>query len=100
MEYRITPNVIAVQSDEHLILLDVRAGRFYAVTFAGAVIVKAMINGIKAEEITDLLSERFHVPKPELEVDTLKFLTELANAGLCQLRIDRPRSSTMLNKSS
>ncbi len=76
------PGVLVQQADEELVLLDVRAGTYFALNEVGARVWELCDGERSLEDILDLLGEEFDAPAEVIEKDVRDLLEELASDRL------------------
>ncbi len=76
------PHVLSAAVDGRTVLLDVRAGRYFALDGAGARIWAHLEEGCGAAEIEERLADEFDAPRPVLAADLTALLVRLRQQGL------------------
>jgi hypothetical protein len=77
-----SPDVVSVAQAGRTILLDTRAGRYYALDGVGGAIWEMLERGGTVGEIDDYLAREYAAPREKLEADLRRLLADLRASGL------------------
>lgn len=82
MNLRLRADVSTVDTDDGLVLLDERSGKYYQLNFSGAVVLRALVEGNSAEEAVRALCERFPDKTHRIAADVTAVIEHLRAVGL------------------
>jgi hypothetical protein len=80
--HRLRSDVTACATDEGMVLLDERAGRYWQLNTTGALIVKALLDGATPEQIAGRLAASRPVTAERAAADVTTLLDHLTRARL------------------
>ncbi|MGB6163375.1 MAG: lasso peptide biosynthesis PqqD family chaperone [Pseudonocardiaceae bacterium] len=79
---RLRANVTACPTEEGMVLLDERTGRYWQLNATGAAVLQALLNGATAEQVTDRLAAARPVSRERVAADVTALLDQLIRANL------------------
>jgi hypothetical protein len=82
MGLRLRPDVLVTDTDDGLVLLDGRSGRYWEVNGTGAATLRGLLGGDSADQVAETLTARYDVPRDRAATDIARFIRTLRNAGL------------------
>jgi hypothetical protein len=82
MDVRLRPDVFVTDTDNGLVLLDGRSGRYWEVNGTGAVTLRGLLDGDSADQVAKALTARYDVPLDQAAADVTSFISSLRDAGL------------------
>lgn len=80
MSLRLRPDVTTTDTDDGLVLLDERTGRYWQLNTTGAVVLRALLEDHRTERIAQDLAARYHVDIGQAHHD-ITALTEHLHAA-------------------
>lgn len=83
--YRLAGSARLVITDGSAVLLDVRQGKYFALTASAAMICECLKTPLSALEVAERLSHHFHRPLEKLDADVKKFLAQMVSRRLCEV---------------
>ena len=86
-----TPEVIAAEADQDLIMVSVATGYYYGVSDVAREIWDAIENPKRISDLVDHLAANYEIDSSSCEEQTLSFLNALLDEGLLQVK-DAPAS--------
>jgi Coenzyme PQQ synthesis protein D (PqqD) len=84
MRLRLRPDVSAAHTDNGLILLDERDGRYWQLNPTATHILSNLLAGATSQQTAELLAGRYPVTTDQAAADITAFLGHLYKAGLVQ----------------
>jgi hypothetical protein len=82
MTLQLRTDVTTADTDEGMVLLDERAGRYWQLNPTGALVLRLLLNGAALHQIAQTLADRHAVSTEQATADVAAFLTHLRTAGL------------------
>ncbi|MGY0071684.1 lasso peptide biosynthesis PqqD family chaperone (plasmid) [Streptomyces sp. QTS137] len=79
---RLRAEVICTATEDGMVLLDLRAGRYWQLNAAGAAVLKAYLNGSTSQQITDALFQARPVSREHAEADVNALIGQVTRAKL------------------
>lgn len=79
---RLCADVSACPTDDGMVLLDERTGRYWQLNTTGAAVLQALLDGATPEQITDRLAAARPVTHPRAAADVTALLDQLTRAKL------------------
>lgn len=86
MSLRLCADVTATDTDEALVLLDGRKGRYWQLNSTGSLILRALLDGASEEEVAHRLTQTRPVSAETATRDVGDLVTRLAEARLVERR--------------
>ena len=88
MTVQLRADVSTADTDDGLVLLDERAGRYWQLNPTGALVLRLLLDGAVPHQIAQTLADRHPVSTPRAAADVAALLEHLHTAGLVT---DHPR---------
>ena len=86
MGYLLSSSIRLHKTNDRMIIMDVRLGKFYTCNAAGALIIELLRECVDCDALLTRLAERLKsAAPPTLRVDMLSFLDTLVKNKLCSL---------------
>lgn len=82
MTLQLRADVTTADTDEGMVLLDERAGRYWQLNSTGALVLRLLLDGAAPHQIARTLADRHAVSTEQATADVVTFLTHLHTAGL------------------
>ena len=82
MGFRLRPDVLVTDTDDGLVLLDGRSGRYWELNGTGAATLYGLLGGDSADLVAEALTARYDVPLDQAAADVTSFIGCLRSAGL------------------
>lgn len=82
MSLRMRADVALCETEDALVLLDERTGRYFQVNRTGAMILKELMAGSSVERVAANLARTYPVTLEEASDDVKRFLDQLAEEAL------------------
>ena len=82
MSLRLCADVSELETDEGMVLLDERAGRYWQLNRTGTFIVRTLLEGSTPQEIAKTLAQRHGVSVEQVTTDVAVLVERLQTAGL------------------
>lgn len=82
MDLRLRADVSTVDTDDGLVLLDERRGKYYQLNSSGAVVLRALVESGSAEDAVRALCERFPDQTKRIAADVAVVIEHLRSVGL------------------
>jgi hypothetical protein len=82
MSLRLCSDVSELETDDGMVLLDERAGRYWQLNRTGAFIVRTLLEGSTPQEIAKTLAQRHGVSVEQVTTDVAVLVERLQTAGL------------------
>ncbi|MCQ4042625.1 lasso peptide biosynthesis PqqD family chaperone [Streptantibioticus rubrisoli] len=79
---RLRADVTACPTDDGMVLLDERQGRYWQLNSTGALVVQALIDGATPEQVADQLSRVRPVSRERAVADVAALMDQLTRAKL------------------
>jgi hypothetical protein len=79
---RLRAHVSACPTEDGMVLLDERTGRYWQLNATGATVVAALLNGATPEQVTDRLAATRPVSRERVTADVTALLDQLTRANL------------------
>ncbi|KAA2267149.1 lasso peptide biosynthesis PqqD family chaperone [Solihabitans fulvus] len=83
---RLRADVTCSATEDGMVLLDGRAGRYWQLNATGALVVRAFLDGHDPEQIIDRLTQARPVTRERAAADVTTLLDQLTRAGLVTAR--------------
>ncbi|MBO8185187.1 lasso peptide biosynthesis PqqD family chaperone [Streptomyces spirodelae] len=91
MSLRLRTDVTTCETDDGLVLLDARSGRYWQLNATGAAILRASLNGATPQQIAARLATRQPVTTEQATRDVQALIEQLEQARLVEAE---PRSAS------
>ncbi|MCL3994646.1 lasso peptide biosynthesis PqqD family chaperone [Streptomyces lavenduligriseus] len=88
---RLQPHVTTVATDDGLVLLDERGGRYWQLNTTAAAILEHLARGADPRTTAEHLVSRYGIGREQAESDVHTFLEQLRSAGLLDSTPDTGR---------
>jgi len=82
MTVRLRANVSTADTDDGLVLLDERAGRYWQLNPTGALVLRLLLDGMTPQQAAQTLADRHPVSTEQAAADIAVLLERLHTAGL------------------
>ncbi|MGH2770425.1 MAG: lasso peptide biosynthesis PqqD family chaperone [Actinomycetota bacterium] len=82
MSLSLCVDVSTVETDEGMVLLDERAGRYWQLNPTGALILRTLLEGSTPQDVVKTLTERHAVSAERVAADVAVLVESLQTAGL------------------
>ncbi|MGH8899464.1 MAG: lasso peptide biosynthesis PqqD family chaperone [Egibacteraceae bacterium] len=82
MSLRLRADVSTTQTDEGMVLLDERAGRYWQLNRTGALILRILLDGAALQDAAKTLAERHAVSAEQAAMDVTALVERLQTTGL------------------
>jgi hypothetical protein len=82
MTVRLRADVSTTDTDDGLVLLDERAGRYWQLNPTGALVLRLLLDGVTPHQIAQNLADRHPVSTEQAAADVAALLERLHTAGL------------------
>ncbi|MGH8896647.1 MAG: lasso peptide biosynthesis PqqD family chaperone [Egibacteraceae bacterium] len=82
MTLRLRADVSTADTDDGLVLLDERAGRYWQLNATGALVLRTLLDGSTPQQTAALLADRHAVTTEQAAADVTALLEHLLAAGL------------------
>lgn len=82
MTITLRKDVSATESEDGMVLLDERTGRYFQLNPTAAFVLKSLIDGATSEQAADALTVRYEVPLDQAVSDTRTLISALLTAKL------------------
>jgi hypothetical protein len=82
MTMTLRPHISTTNTDDGMVLLDERTGRYFQLDPSGALILDALVNGAELPQAARLLTERYTVTHDRALADVTTLIDHLRTAGL------------------
>jgi hypothetical protein len=82
MRVRLSADVSYVETDDGLVLLDERAGRYWQLNRTGALILSTLLDGATPVHAAEILADRYTISVKNAIADVSALLEHLCAAGL------------------
>lgn len=82
MTVTLRPDISTTDTDDGMVLLDERTGRYFQLNPSGALILKALVNGTEIPQAAHLLTQRYTVTHNRAIADVTTLIDHLRTAGL------------------
>jgi hypothetical protein len=79
---RLRADVTACPTDDGMVLLDERQGRYWQLNSTGALVVQALLDGATLEQVADQLSRNRPVSRERAVADVAALMDQLTRAKL------------------
>ncbi|MFG2290224.1 lasso peptide biosynthesis PqqD family chaperone [Streptomyces sp. NPDC048595] len=79
---RLRTDVACCPTDEGMVLLDERDGRYWQLNATGATVLQALLDGASPQQIADRLTATRPVPRDRATADVAALLEQLTRCGL------------------
>ncbi len=79
---RLRTDVACCPTDEGMVLLDERDGRYWQLNATGATVLRALLDGASPQQIADRLTATRPVPRDRAAADVAALLDRLIRCGL------------------
>jgi Coenzyme PQQ synthesis protein D (PqqD) len=86
MSMQLSPDVVSCDTDDGLVLLDSRRGRYWQLNATGAAILRGLLSGAAAERIAAELSAKQPVSADQAVEDVVALVAQLTRAHLIEAR--------------
>ncbi|MGH8887587.1 MAG: lasso peptide biosynthesis PqqD family chaperone [Egibacteraceae bacterium] len=90
MTLRLRADVSTADTDDGLVLLDERAGRYWQLNSTGAFVLRTLLDGGTPQQTAELLADRHAVTTAQAAADVAALLEHLRAAGLVTDHADLP----------
>jgi Coenzyme PQQ synthesis protein D (PqqD) len=75
-------DVSLTDTDDGMVLLDERSGRYWQLNSSGALVLRRLLDGATPEEVTKTLTTRYPVSQEQAGSDVAALVASLRAAGL------------------
>ncbi|MGH3815477.1 MAG: lasso peptide biosynthesis PqqD family chaperone [Pseudonocardiaceae bacterium] len=82
MTLQLRADVSTADTDDGLVLLDERAGRYWQLNPTGALVLRLLLDGTSPQEVAQILADRHAVSTAQAAADVAALLARLHTAGL------------------
>jgi hypothetical protein len=82
MTLHLHPDMSAADTDDGVVLLDERAGRYWQLNPTGALVLRLLLDGAAPHQVAQTLADRHRVSTQQTAADVTAFLERLRTAGL------------------
>jgi len=82
MTVRLRTEVSTADTDDGLVLLDERAGRYWQLNPTGALVLRLLLDGVTPQRAAQTLADRHPVSTEQAAADVAALLERLHTAGL------------------
>lgn len=82
MTVRLRADVSTADTDDGLVLLDERAGRYWQLNPTGALVLRLLLDGVTPHQAAQTLADRHPVSSEQAAADVTALLKRLHTAGL------------------
>ena len=82
MTMQLRADVSTVDTDDGLVLLDERAGRYWQLNRTGALVLRSLLDGAAPHQVAQTLVDRHPVSSEQAAADVAALLEHLHTAGL------------------
>ena len=82
MTWQLRTDVSTADTDDGMVLLDERTGRYWQLNATGAVVLRKLLDGAASHQIAQTLADRHAVSTAQAAADVAALLERLATAGL------------------
>jgi coenzyme PQQ synthesis protein D (PqqD) len=89
LSLHLSPDVVSCDTDDGLVLLDSRRGRYFQLNATGAAILRGLLSGAGAERIAAELSRKQPVSADQAAEDIDLLVAQLTRARLVEERAAR-----------
>ena len=84
MTVRLRAEVSTADTDDGLVLLDERAGRYWQLNPTGALVLRLLLDGVSPHQAAQTLADRHPVSTEQAAADVAALLEHLHTAGLVE----------------
>ncbi|MDQ3825121.1 MAG: lasso peptide biosynthesis PqqD family chaperone [Actinomycetota bacterium] len=84
MPLRLRSDIATTDTDDSLVLLDERTGRYWQLNSTGAAVLHALLAGRHPDQIADDLATRYRIDVAQAQHDVTALTTQLQAAKLVQ----------------
>lgn len=82
MSWRLRTDVSTADTDDGMVLLDERAGRYWQLNATGVLVLRMLLDGAASHQIAQILADRHAVSTERAAADVAALLERLRTAGL------------------
>ncbi|HWR48761.1 MAG TPA: lasso peptide biosynthesis PqqD family chaperone [Pseudonocardiaceae bacterium] len=82
MTLQLRPDVTTADTDDGMVLLDERAGRYWQLNSTGALVLRLLLDGTAPHHVAQSLADRHAVSTEQATADVATLLASLHTAGL------------------
>lgn len=82
MTVQLRADVSTADTDDGLVLLDERAGRYWQLNLTGALVLRLLLDGAAPHEVAQTLADQHPVSTEQAAADVAALLERLHTAGL------------------
>lgn len=82
MTWQLRTDVSTADTDDGMVLLDERTGRYWQLNATGAVVLRKLLDGAAPHQIAQTLADRHAVSTEQAAADVAAVLERLGTAGL------------------
>ncbi|MGQ0716808.1 MAG: lasso peptide biosynthesis PqqD family chaperone [Pseudonocardiales bacterium] len=82
MTVQLQTDVSTADTDDGVVLLDERAGRYWQLNPTGALVLRLLLDGVTPHEVAQTLADRHAVSTARAAADVTALLERLRTAGL------------------
>jgi hypothetical protein len=86
MTVQLRADVSTADTDDGLVLLDERTGRYWQLNLTGALVLRLLLDGAAPHEVAQTLADRHPVSIEQAAADVAALLERLHTAGLIDRR--------------
>jgi hypothetical protein len=82
MTWRLRADVSTADTDDGMVLLDERAGRYWQLNATGALVLRKLLDGAAPHQVAQTLADRHPVSSEQAAADVAALVERLRTAGL------------------
>jgi hypothetical protein len=82
MSHRLCTDISTVETDNGMVLLDERVGRYWQLNHTGAFILRSLLEGATPQDAAKTVAEHYGVSVERATTDVAALVTHLQTAGL------------------
>ncbi|MGH4010111.1 MAG: lasso peptide biosynthesis PqqD family chaperone [Pseudonocardiaceae bacterium] len=86
MTLHLRADVSTADTDDGVVLLDERAGRYWQLNPTGALVLRLLLDGVSPYQVAQTLADRYAVSTAQAAADVAALLERLRTAGLVDKR--------------
>ncbi|MEU6588544.1 lasso peptide biosynthesis PqqD family chaperone [Streptomyces sp. NPDC046881] len=84
MALRLNPDVATTDTDDGVVLLHQRTGRYWQLNSSGAYVLQSLLEGSNVDHIASVLSGRYQIEKDRASRDVVRLAEQLTAARLLE----------------
>ena len=90
MTVQLRADVSTADTEDGLVLLDERAGRYWQLNPTGALVLRLLLDGVTPSQVAQTLADRHAVSTERAAADVASLLEHLHTAGLVAVAKEHP----------